>query len=514
MNDSQTVRRIQPAEFRWVILAASIVALLSLLPYVVVALTTPAGMQFGGALVNPVDGQSYLAKMRQGYDGAWLFRLPFTAGDEPDAFLFTYHLALGHLARITGLPLTVTYHAARVAGGWVMLVVLYGYVARLFAPVVERRRAWIFAALTSGLGWLGWPATDLTIPESNTFFSILANAHFALATALILIVFMAVLDGSWRRAVPASLGLAILQPFAPIAVFAGVLVNWMIGWWLRRERWRLVLVRQAKLALIVGASLAPLLLYFYLVTQSDPILRGWSAQNQTPSPPPLEWVVGYGIAGVLALAGVRLALRRRRDVDVLTIAWVLSSVVLLYAPIPLQRRFSLGLHTPVIGLGAMGLGLLFDVSRCGWRSRWLPRLAFVLSLPSTILLLVVTSTAALRPPDARLFFTSDEAAAFEWLRAKAGHDSVVLSSPEIGLYLPAWADVRVVYGHPFETLAAEATRSKIEGFFARRVDRDTLIREWQVDYVFFGPRENQLGWPDTNWPVVFRAGDVAIYQPP
>lgn len=513
----------QSFEWRWVALAAAGVALLSSLPYLVVALTTPPDLRFGGALVNPIDGQSYLAKMRQGYDGAWLFRLPFTANDEADAFLFTFHLALGHLARISSLPLTAVYQAARILGGWMLLLVVYALISRIFDSTTERRRAWAFVALTSGLGWLGINATDLTIPESNTFFSILANAHFALAAALMVVVFVSVIDGSWRRAVPAAIGLAILQPFAPLAVFSA-LGAYVLMRWLRPSSLnplpegktrRAFPLRPTLAAAVTGLSVMPLLVYFYAVTQRDPILQGWSAQNLTPSPPPIEYLAGYGLMALLAIPGARAAWQRGRGVDLLLVAWAISSALLLYAPFPLQRRFSLGLHIPIALLGALGLLRVLAPRLRERAARWLPGIALALSLPSTLLLLLATSSAALqRPPDARLFFSADESAAFDWLRDHAARDSVVLAAPETGLFLPAWADVRVLYGHPFETVDGERMRAMLETFFSSPLDREAVIRDYGVDFVFFGPREAKPGQPDAKWEAVFDSGDVMVYRVP
>ena len=57
---------------------------------------------FGGFLLNPLDGNSYLAKMQQGASGSWRFTLPFTPEPGEGAYLFLFYLALGHLCRLTG----------------------------------------------------------------------------------------------------------------------------------------------------------------------------------------------------------------------------------------------------------------------------------------------------------------------------------------------------------------------------------------------------------------------------
>jgi hypothetical protein len=71
--------------------------LLTLLPYLWANAAAGSGHVFAGFLLNPLDGATYLAKMRQGWEGNWLFTLPFTADPGPGSFLFTYYLLLGPL---------------------------------------------------------------------------------------------------------------------------------------------------------------------------------------------------------------------------------------------------------------------------------------------------------------------------------------------------------------------------------------------------------------------------------
>lgn len=51
---------------------------------------------FGGFLLNPIDGNSYLAKMMQGWSGAVTFTLPYTAEPGEGVILFVFYLFLGH----------------------------------------------------------------------------------------------------------------------------------------------------------------------------------------------------------------------------------------------------------------------------------------------------------------------------------------------------------------------------------------------------------------------------------
>jgi hypothetical protein len=296
-----------------------------------------------------------------------------------------------------------------------------------------------------------------------------------------------------------SLVLAIIQPFAPIAVFAilGVtllLLRWRDRSWPRSQFW---------IAVCVGAITAPLLVYLYLATQIDPVLRGWSAQNQTPSPPVIDYVIGYGLLIVLAIPAARSAWRRRSNWDLLLLAWIVVTVPLLYAPFPLQRRWSLGLHVPIGLLAALGLSQMI-------RGVWARRVIIAATLPTSILLvLVLIGGAVARDP--HIYLTTDEYAALTWLHAHAQFDEVVLAAPDTGAFIPAFAGQRVVYGHPYETVDADQKRQMVTDFFeGRNVD---ALRG--ANYVLIGPRERALGTPDlAALPLseVFRSGTVSVYK--
>lgn len=503
--------RVSAAERRWLMAASLVVLALASLPYLAGWLAQTPDRVFTGLQVNPLDGLTYLAKMRIGLRGEWLFQLAFTPESGGGALLFTYFVALGHLARLLALPPIVIFHLARLVGGLALLWLIYQLIARLADSIALRRWMWWVAALSSGLGWLAvllgdHSSSDLSIPESNTFYSLMANAHFALATALMIAVFIGVLETT-RLSVRRSIGLAglsvllaVIQPFAPFAVYAILGLTLVVRW--RRDRvWPRAPFASA---VIAGAVTAPLLLYLFLATQADPLLRAWSAQNQTPSPPPPAYLIGYGLLLIAAVPGARAAWRRRSDWDLLLLVWIAVTALLLYAPIPLQRRLSLGLHVPIALLAAWGLSTVL-------RARWSRRLALAALLPTSLfLVLALIGGAAARDPG--IFITGGEQRAFEWLQANARRGAVVLAAPETGAFIPAYTDLRVIYGHPYETVNAAQRRREALDFFAGTIDRAAVLRE--ADYVFVGPREVKLGVFDpTDLPLIetFASDGVTIY---
>ncbi|MGW8250826.1 MAG: hypothetical protein ACWGO1_09310, partial [Anaerolineales bacterium] len=175
----------------WLVWAASVVlALAVILPYLYAAAAAGESHVFGGILFNPMDGNSYLAKMYQGFLGDWQFRLPYTADPGRGAYLFMFYLFLGHAARVLGLSLAVVYHATRVAGALIMLLAIYRFCTALLPDRRLVVLAFVLTSLGSGLGWLALPfgafTADFWVAEAYPFLSAYANPHFPLALGLLL----------------------------------------------------------------------------------------------------------------------------------------------------------------------------------------------------------------------------------------------------------------------------------------------------------------------------------------
>jgi hypothetical protein len=503
---------ISGKETRWVLLWSILIVGLTCLPYLYACLVTPGDMQFTGLLSNPIDGNSYLAKMRQGAQGSWLFHLPYTSEDHDGAFVYTYYPFLGRLSALLGVPLIMTYHLARTVNSLVLLFVAYFFVSLLGLDKRSRRTAFLLIGLSSGLGWLAVLfnvfAPDLWVPEAVTFYSIFTNPHFPLAMALMLLTFAFVIvplqaesEGgqpeAWssvaRDSVLAglfSLLLGIVQPFCVVTVYS-VLGSYFVLRFLQEKRllWSGILK-----GVVAGTATAPIIAYDYYVFTINPALRAWSEQNVTPSPPLWGYAIAYGFVLALAVRGAVLALRRRSKADLFLLAWVVVNGLLLYAPFSLQRRLVMGLHVPLCILAAMAL------SRCA-----LPRFSparrtlilgaiIVLTMPSNLFVLMASMAGAAQH-DLRLYLYRDEAEAMTWLEENTRPTDIALASPEMGLFIPAWAGNRVLYGHPFETIEAEEKKALAETFYQAQTEesvRRGIIESYHITYVFYGPRERAL----------------------
>ena len=119
---------------------------------------------------------------------------------------------------------------------------------------------------------------------------------------------------------------------------------------------------------------------------------------------------------------------------------------------------------------------------------------FILSL--TNLLLVAGNTLALRWRPEAIYRRQGEVQALDWLAQRAEPDDVALSAYETGNYLPVRVHARVFVGHGPETVDYGEKRRLMHRFFDPATDhawRQRLLREYSVDYVFWGPAERREG---------------------
>jgi hypothetical protein len=260
---------------------------------------------------------------------------------------------------------------------------------------------------------------------------------------------------------------------------------------------------------------APFLVYDFWIARSHPALASWNAQNLTASPPVWDVALALSPALILALPGAWWAVRRQVYSARLLFVWAVLGLVLIYAPFELQRRFMMGIYVPFIGLAGFGLHSLAE--RASKWARPAPALLLFLSLPTT-LLVVLAGFANAQARDPWLYLRRDEARVLEWMDANLPQRTLVLASPESGMFIPAYTAERVIYGHPFETANADTEKEAVMRFFqagqaGAQAAADFLVQR-KVAYIFYGPRERALGaLPEgIDLRPVYTSGDVTLYQ--
>ncbi len=474
---------------------------------------------FGGFLLNPIDGNSYLAKMREGYNGAWLFTLPYTAQPGAGAAINLYYLFLGHVARTLGLSLVITFHAARLLGALLLCLVLQRFFAKIFSDSHARLWALGLALLGSGLGWLalafGAFTSDFWVAEGYPFLAAFANAHFPLGLALqigLLTPLVPKVAFAARRmaaAFFAAILLSIIYPFGWLVVIA-VLSAWLFVQAVRRTQLNIEMHRW--LCILVGGL--PFSGYSLWVVNNHPVLAQWTQQNLTPAPMLLDLLLSFSPALVFACIGAYFVSRKPNELFLFLGTWLLVGILLIYFPSNLQRRFISGLYVPVAALAVFALQ---NLARNPQIFRRLALGVVLFSIPTNLLILS-GGLQAVRIQNPALYLERAELQAYQWLDQKAEPMDLALAGPDSGLFIPTYSNVRVIYGHPFETVQADERRSEVERFYARQLsdaNAASYLESAGVDYVLYGPREHVFGpLPELpGWQIVYSAGGFEIWAP-
>ncbi|MEP7286650.1 MAG: hypothetical protein ABI947_12885 [Chloroflexota bacterium] len=510
----QRTNDIAPSEWRWVIIFSGLLVAITLLPYAwAFASDSPNdNWHFMGMLPNQLDGATYLSKIGEGARGDWLFTLQYTSEPHTGAAINEFYLLLGHLSRILGLSPLVMYHVARLVTGFVMFVSIYHLGSVIWPRLRPRRLFFSLLAVGSGLGWLlltlsaGFSGgsdfnrlpTDFSMPESIPFYATFVNPHFPLTIALIsllaatfIMVFrpgfdqQPTLSNGGFSVVLISAALAVIQPQGLVPIMVTLVVYLAI---LTVRTRRIPMLELNWIVLVILPTL-PFLIYYLAVVRDNEAMRIWNAQNFTPSPPIWNYIVGFGLPLLVAIPGVWRAIRRfERDGDRFMLIWLIVNVLLLYAPFNLQRRLAIGLIIPIAYFAVRALeDFWFHRILPPWRDAALVAL-FVFMIPSNILTLGIPIFGVVNPAEGikvGQILTSGHDEAIHWLNANAQSGDIILAPPLTSLWIPAYSDLRVVYGHPYETLNAKDKLPEVQAWYLGESDQEcrTLLEKYAVRYV-------------------------------
>lgn len=534
--DRETVASLAPCYDRWpglgVVLAWWLaLTLVTGIPLLVGFLTQTTDNRFVGLADKVPDAASYLARMRLGYDGAWLYHNPYTTEPHPATLTNTFFLFLGHVCRWIHLPLLAGFHLFRVVFGGLMLLAI-AWLAGLCLPSRRAARA-ATGLFASAAGFGFWAALfspqvppnasiDLWVPEALAFYSFMVNPVFCLAVALsawiLGQVHVALEKPALRRFI--SIGslsalLCIIHPYDGLTV---IVVSVLVC--------GVATVRGKTSpgpAVAVFAGAFPVLLYYRWAYSLGPGLRGALALNRTPTPA-VWWVLsGYGFLWVLAGGGVIMARGNTWRLPSLLPVWVMAQFALLYAPIQFQRKLVQGLEVPVCLLAGLAWARL-----PGWvwtarrrKTRTLRRLVLIgLALLLGVTNGFVTARQCVRIASGhRLFHLGQgEEAALLWLGTHTRRSDVVLASTQLGLFTPVLAGNTVVAGHWAETPHFNRRKQEVARFFAPSTSsavRAALLTRFHVRYVVVGRDEGADGkFVAEHSPFlrrVFQAEEAAVY---
>jgi hypothetical protein len=519
---SQHLGRAEPgrgrlwfAEWRLPLLTGLALALVTALPYVYAYAVQPPGHVFMGFFYLGDDANTYLSKMRQGWEGSWSWDNRYTTEASPSAYLFMFWIVLGHLAALLRLPLIVVFQLARVGAAFALMAAGWAFIRHFVEDPRGRRFAFFFLAGGLGMGYviqaLGHPVIfgnvtdtlDWRMPELTAFYSILALPHFAwsgvFAAAGVALTMTAIRRGSLTLAAVAGLawlGQASIHPQMPILMGGATAVALLL---------RPAAPRGWAAAALAFAFPAPYILYSYLAFVGNPEVQRWTFHSKN-SLPPEGFSLFFAIAPqlLLALTGLPGALRRRSREDLFLLAWLVLLAAILYLPNPagdLRRRFLDGIYLPLVVLAARGMYETILPRLRSVRARALVPFTYVSFATIGSAFLVLAPLAVATQPQYSV--SQAEFDGLGWLGARpAGR---VLAMPGVGLYVPAYSPDTVYVGHYDETFDYAAKTQTALAVLTGKSDLEQFIQAGHIRYVVWTadlptPPPAVLGPPDYDTP--------------
>jgi hypothetical protein len=483
-------------QMRRILIISFIVFLLITIPFLIAIFSNGNDYVFGGFLANPLDGNSYLAKMMEGYRGAWTFTLPYSFQPGEGSFLFLFYILLGHITRIFGSQPLVIFHFSRLLSFGFLFFMIYRVSAAFFEK--DTNKTWLgflVLAVGSGMGWvvlpLGLRTSDLWVAEAYPFLSSFQNPHFPLGLGLmLLILFEFYQSGNKYTAVflfLIGLMLAVILPFGAVVIGSVIFLEQVWGY-IRTKS--ISIIRLVFLAL----GTLPFVAYQYLAVNAHPQLSIWNQQNLTPSPPFWDFALSFMPALILAFLAITVGYKKITSRMFFPLmVWLILGIVIIYLPIGIQRRFMVGYYFPV---GLLASAFLFTIEKKSTRS-----ILFSILIASsliTISIIILAGMTAISSRNPFIYLSISESDGLAWLNKNATPGQAVLADSRLGMFIPARTSLRVIYGHPFETIEAIKNHEIVDRFSSCKYNPDELtglLNQYSIDYLMIDDETEKSCYP-------------------
>ncbi len=509
-------------EWVYVSLLILVVLALTALPYLYAYQNAPSDQQFMGVMVNIPDHFQYFSWMRESQTRILVPNQLTPEDSSPLLFNFLWW-TLGRVEVLTGIDYAGLYQITRWLAGAFVMAATYFFCGVIFTHPAKRWTAFLVATLGTGLGWLlvvekfVRGLADVSAPfalqtsEPNTFLNILAFPHFSIAAGLIAVIFGLVLLGqrsknlryAWVAAAVALL-LGVQHAYDMFIIYP-VIGLYGLFIWLRDRKFPMYLFKLGVIVVLVSMWPA---LHAYYITTADEVWKGVLAQFGNAgayTPPPHLLPILMGIPWLLALwaLDLRTAWRDRDDTHLFILAWFLAHFPLIYLPLDFQIHLLSGWQIVTAVLATIGLytRVLPFLQRV---FRNIPRERLVRYASIGLILLVIPTNIyflAWRFVDLNrttypYYVPKANLAALDHLETRVDSQDVVLSTLEMGQYIPALTGARAFLGHWAQTLDFYGKRDRVDLFFNEATsdtERQLILQDYSVDYVLHTEQERLIG---------------------
>jgi len=505
-------------------------------PYLINWSSTPVGYQFTWILPPyPEDSFGYMAWAQQAVQGAWLFKIKYTALPHT-AFLFNpFFLICGWISALLRLDIGVVFLIVKAIGVVLLFATFYRYTDYLRLNPMQSIAAATLLGISSGFGGIlavsgsinspsMYPA-DLWMPEMSTFWSLLWNPLFPWSLTLMLLSIYWVDRGTveerasdlWLSGLATGV-MALVHPYSLPLLFTMAAIITVV----RRKASALGYLFR------YFAAAAPFAVYMIVTSRTNVLVARHSIMGEMKSPPIVGYLLGFGFPLLLFIIGLVIARGAVVKRYWQLILWFLLSILFAYLPFWFQRKFVFGAHIPLSILAGVALGLVSSKWLTGKARRVATAVAATIVLPFLIAtptyLLISQYQQVKANADSAYFVNHEIIDGLKVLQQRSRPEDVVFAALATSRFIPAFSGNTVVWGHWAMSIDVKERQNWSMDVFSAQSDEKRSAEFWGSDIQFVFADGEVKQWFE-NHPFmarlilkdakkVFENSSVVIYQRP
>ncbi|MBI3981052.1 hypothetical protein HY345_03580 [Candidatus Microgenomates bacterium] len=469
-------------------------------------LHTPSDMVFlGGHL--PSSGEILSMVYSQMRDGEILTKNLFTSESQARIFFAPSYLPLVMLAKFLPFSDLQIFLLGKFFYSITFVFLFWKYLSLEIKNSTGKIWSCLLLLFSSGVGFLvnffAPQSIDLWIPEANVFHTILYTPSFIYFQIIILGAFYVLSKFLSSRQKIYLLYLSFLllllafeHQFSLFTVFLAVFLY--LGFLQDRKGNPLSFL--PSFLVTFGPALLVIVGQFFLIKQY-PDVEAWTKQTNLSNPSLFSFVTGFGLIGILAFKNIFTASWERMSPFYrLNLFWLLSSLLLVFSPLPFQRRFLEGVFIPLVIFAAPEIsaiyqkGVLFFKRKTSLAGRLFLPVLFVLVSSTNLYLVYQDLTAFSRQQQESPFFIYvEDQKGLAFLKATSRESDIILADGFYSPLIPGLINRTVYFGHAVGTaltINPEQKTFEVKGFFLEDNDyeRKGFLKKNNIKYLFLGKK--------------------------
>ena len=459
-------------------------------------------MKYMGLVHIPEDGCVYLNLINQAKDGNHLFFNHFTSEKHIPLYFNLFFLTIGRLAKLFNLSALQAFYLAKAA-----VLFIFVFFSFYLFRCIFKNNFWAWYALMllifgGGFGWLRIFFPNMPhlfasnyMSEGNIFFSLLTYPHFVLSVILMMLsLFLFFLGWDKKSFLYSFLGgffsllLGMIHTYNLVVIWMVLFLFSIVALFIQKKNISYVIANIGFVSLFTF----PLALFNYYVVKNIYVFSKWY-ELYFHSPPPLDYLLSLGIVVIPFMVGIFLVFSDKEKLKLFLLFWVIGQSIVLYFPLPFQRKLFEGFQVPVTILAVFGL---IQVVK-----RYFPAKGKTVFL-SVFLILAMLNSVWLPikimndiKDNNNYYLTNEDWKAFEWMKKNTKEGDVVLSRGKTAKYIPAVLE-RVVYvGHWSQTVDLKNKLFKLSRFYLGEYDEEEVeefLIESGISVIYHGVNEKKL----------------------